>query len=445
MNTADTPTPRQQGEPHAWQWAGWWLFLVALAFAALPTGLSWNYDVVSESSDGSWVLRLQWTSVFALAAWVIYKTAGWAVVYPAAKNPFVWLLLAYCVLTVGWSPEPGAVIKRSFQFFGVLLIGLSVAHLCRHDFVKLLRTGLDGLTVILFLSILAGVFVPDIGRESVVSLAGAWRGILDQKNTLGIVSAVSLFFWLVLQTLAPRRWWVASLSCLVILTCLVMSRSSTSLFLALMSMGLYLSLYRAYIRTPLAIARLVVVVMMVLTVGLTVFFFQHSRLPLWEELIEPFSALFGKSADLTGRTEIWEYMWLEIEKHWAFGLGYGSFWLGPGSPSQELVSHFYWTPNSAHNGYLEVLNELGVAGFGLFVLMLLNHLVNVIRLVRVDRPKFAFHLSLLAVFLLSNATESTALRILLFLQVVLFMSMAMVNQDLWGHDRARTPGELNNG
>lgn len=438
MNTADNPISAPAVDK-GWAWAGLWLFVVALCFAALPTGLSWTYGEVSEATDGSWVLRLQWTTVFAFAGWVLYKTAGWAVVPAAMKNPFVWLLLVYCALSVLWSPEPGAAIKRSFQFFGVLLIGASVAHLCRHDFVRLLRAGLDGLTAILFLSILAGVFVPDIGRETVVSLDGAWRGILDQKNTLGIVSAVSLFFWLVLQTLVPRRGWVAALTLGVILTCLLMSRSSTSLFLALVSMGLYLALYRAYIRTPLAIARLVVVLLMVLTVGLTLFFFQHSRLPLWDELIEPFSALFGKSSDLTGRTEIWEYMWLEIEKHWAFGLGYGSFWLGPGSPSQELVSHFYWNPNSAHNGYLEVLNELGAMGFGLFVLMLLNHAVNVIRLVRIDRPKFAFHLALLVVFLLSNATESTALRILLFLQVLVFMSMALVNQDVLDHEQARQP------
>lgn len=437
MNTADTATTTAPTDGPDLQWAGLLLFVVALCFAALPTGLSWNYDVAPDMAEGSWITRFQWTSVFVFAAWVIYKGAGWTVVSAAMKNPFVWLLLAYCTLSLLWSPEPVAVVKRSIQFFGILLIGLSVAHTCKHDFVTLLRAGLDALTIILFLSAFTALFLPDIGRESEVSLAGSWRGILDQKNTLGVVSAVSLYFWLVLQTMAPRRLGVEVPTCLIILACLLMSRSSTSLLLAMVSIGAYLALYREYIRTPLAIARLMVIVLMLAMAALTVFFFQESRIPDWEEVMEPFSALFGKSADLTGRTEIWKYMWVEIEKHWTLGIGFASFWRGPGGPSQELVSHFYWTPNSGHNGYLDLLNELGLVGFGLVVLVLLNHLANIVKLARFNRPKFAFHVALLVIFLISNVTESSLLRILLFLQVVIFMSMALVNQDVLDHEQAQ--------
>src|SRR5690606_36617520 len=119
--------------------------------------------------------------------------------------------------------------------------------------------------------------------------------------------------------------------------------------------------------------------------GLHFFHVVMGRLPEWNEVAGPVAGLFGKSADLTGRTDIWDLVLLEAGKHpWA-GIGYGAFWLGMESPSQYIIDALYWIPLQAHNGYLDVYNELGVIGIAILSGFLIVHTVNLVRLLRVDR------------------------------------------------------------
>ena len=67
----------------------------------------------------------------------------------------------------------------------------------------------------------------------------------------------------------------------------------------------------------------------------------------------------NREATLTGRTELWKKL-LDIRTDPLFGVGYESFWLG--SRTKELWREFWWRPNEAHNGYLEVYLNLGVMG-----------------------------------------------------------------------------------
>ncbi len=133
---------------------------------------------------------------------------------------------------------------------------------------------------------------------------------------------------------------------------------------------------------------------------------------------------------MTGRGDIWQIMWRTIENHPVLGVGYSSFWLGPGGPSQFISDELMWPVPSAHNGYLEVINELGWVGFGLFVGLLVHHFARLVVLFRHEREIAAFHLGLLAIFLVSNFSESTALRVLAYLQFVLLFSMIMVSASL---------------
>ena len=138
----------------------------------------------------------------------------------------------------------------------------------------------------------------------------------------------------------------------------------------------------------------------------------------------PFSGIFGKSSDLTGRSDIWALMWHSISRHWYLGVGFSSFWLGPGGPSQYISDALQWMVPTAHNGYLEVFNELGFVGVFLFAGMLILHLKNIIHVFNIDRHLTALHMAILLIFLISNFSESTALRVTSFLQFLLFVSMA---------------------
>ena len=60
----------------------------------------------------------------------------------------------------------------------------------------------------------------------------------------------------------------------------------------------------------------------------------------------------------SGRLPLWESLWSVLSEHLWVGLGFGAFW----SPKivQAFASH--WTPTATHNGYLELIADVGVIG-----------------------------------------------------------------------------------
>lgn len=402
------------------------LFCVAILFSVLPTGLSWSFKVSTEMVEGSIVRKLQWSSLFLVAVFLLWRIRFTYVGQFARGNPFVWLLLAFAVASVLWSHFPVMVVRQVIQFAGVLLMGMAVAIYVGNDVTRLVALCLDLLTAVLAISAIMVVIDPGIALEKAVGIEGAWRGVLEQKNILGIACGVSLLLWVYVQTHTPRHWLYALGVLGLIFLCLLQSRSSSSLFFGLLSVAVYLALYKQYVRTPLFLVRLVLFSLASLVAFHLYFFFLNDRFPALADFLGPFSALFGKSSDLTGRGDIWVYVWQSISTHWLLGTGYASFWLGPGGPSQYIVDALQWPVPNAHNGYLEILNELGLIGFGLFVLMMLFHISNLLKVYHSDRRQFAFHLAILIIFVISNFSESTALRVTSFLQVLFFFSLMLV-------------------
>ena len=406
------------------------LFIVALVFAALPSGLVWRYQMNPDMLEGSWVNRLQWTSLFAIAALFAWRMPRAVVKAHLAFNPFLVVLALYCLASVLWSDVPGVVIKRTVQFYGVVLIGMVVAYHWNARLHQLLAVTMNFFGIILLLSVLYAVFDPDIGRESVAGIVGSWRGILDQKNALGIFSGVCVLLFVVVQTTNPISPVLAWIGGLLGMVCLVMSRSSSSMVFTLASVVCYFFFMRDYIRAPSFLTRVALASALGAAVVYQLYFFANGNFPDVADLLGPLAAFFGKSTDLTGRADIWDLVWLSVNAHQPIGVGFASFWLGPGGPSQYISDSLRWNVPSAHNGYLEVLNELGYFGLVLFVGMLLVHLRGIFKLFVLDRVKFAFHLALLMVFVISNFSESTALRVLTFLQVLMFFSMMLVQQSV---------------
>lgn len=412
------------------KWASGLLFVIALTFAALPSGLNWDTKLTAEMMEGSWVVRLQWTSLF-VCAWFMMRGIPRATLLRHVKENWpLLLMLGYCTVSLLWSDFPGIVVKRFVQFLGVLSILLLVAHHHEEHFDRLMVATLWIALALCGLSIVFAVAVPRIGIETAVGIEGAWRGILGQKNQLGLFAALSFFFTvfcLSRQVVSPLFAGVVMLVCA---TCLAMSRSSSSATLTMLSLAIFLLLRRQFIRSYAPIIRVLLLLATVLCVVYLGFYFVNSRFPATADLLAPFAALFGKSTDLTGRGDIWAIMWRTIELHPYLGVGFSSFWLGPGGPSQFISDELMWTVPSAHNGYLEIINELGWFGFAVFVALMLHHGSRLIVLFRHERELAAFHIGLMAIYLVSNFSESTALRVLAFLQFVQFFSMIMVSTSL---------------
>ena len=95
-----------------------------------------------------------------------------------------------------------------------------------------------------------------------------------------------------------------------------------------------------------------------------------------------------------------------ISKHPWLGYGYHAFWRGADGPSAD-IRLAGWIPPHAHNGFLDLALDFGIAGTVLFVFLLLGPVIEALRLAK-SRTKALdlFPLVFLIFMLLSNLTES---------------------------------------
>jgi len=111
----------------------------------------------------------------------------------------------------------------------------------------------------------------------------------------------------------------------------------------------------------------------------------------------------GRESTLTGRTDIWRLV-LGMTGNPLVGTGFESFWLG--IRLQKMWSIYWWHPNEAHNGYLEVYLTLGWIGIALFAVFLLAGYRNIIAGFRRDPDIARLKLAFFVIVLIYNFTES---------------------------------------
>ena len=408
--------------------AGTWLLRIIVVlfviFSLLPYGISWDYTGKSSlTMEGSLTVKLEWGSLFALSAGMLYFHPKQAILNLKALNPFLVMILLWCLASSAWSPMAAVTFKRAIQLYGFVAISLAL-QLSSHPVRLIVENMLYTLMVLLVGSFVVTVINPSIGID--YELGGAWRGILSQKNELGQVAAMSILLWQVLACITVVNYRIMTFSLLFSFLMLVLSKSSTSMIVMISTSSIFHILRKRHISSEYAITRILFGLICLLTLGLFVFFLQESRLPTSAEITAPIAGIFGKASDLTGRTDIWELVWLEIRRHWITGLGYGSFWLGPDSLSQYVIDALHWIPLQSHNGYLDILNEQGLVGITLTVLAILFHSYGLFVMHRSDQTQAAFWTAMLIIIVVTNFTESSLLRGFSFLNVFFFIALCTV-------------------
>jgi O-antigen ligase len=113
---------------------------------------------------------------------------------------------------------------------------------------------------------------------------------------------------------------------------------------------------------------------------------------------------------LSGRTVIWDFVNYEIGRRPLLGWGFQSFWqVGPDGPSTAAGGWVSQMP-SGHNGYLDVMLELGYVGFPFLIIFIMATLHALGRVADRD-PRRAWLLLSLALFIIiTNTLESVWMR-----------------------------------
>lgn len=441
MNTRGETVPHYADSAPAWGRSlmiG--LIILSTLFSSLPPELNWNHSARADLSEGSLIFKLQWTSLFLAAALVCYvnRSSAWAIFLKI--NPILIIIIIYCLASALWSPYPNVTLKRVIQLLGVVIIGIALqaSQISLKQFIYYLFATLVGIQAA---SLLAIFLIPGISIEYTVAgggwTGGAWRGILMQKNELGMLCALSIFFQIALISMSGqvRAPFATAMIFCMSLTELVMAKSTTSTLMMFLGIASYLFFKSRHIQSPYFFTRTSLIALSFVFSYLFLYYLIKSEIPKWEDIIGTFTGLLGKKADLTGRTDIWELIFQEIQQHWISGVGYGAFWLGIDSPSQFIITFLGWVPYQAHNGYLDIINEIGAIGFAFFLIFLIRYAFDLRKIFYIASNEASFTSALLLIILVSNFSESSIFRGVVFFSNLLIFSSIYTTTALARHQQ----------
>jgi exopolysaccharide production protein ExoQ len=315
-------------------------------------------------------------------------------------------LLLLAILSSIWADLPGLVLRRTIGLAGATLFGLVLAaELDFEDQLTLFRRVFRiaatltlaawALGLVLGTNIVSGESTNIKGYQVQIE-EGAWRGIFNHKNALGAAMALAIL----IEWHAPARTTKSKISKALFLICyaglLALSHSVTSIVSVCLTLLLMFSL-----ETFRHQYRLIVPILLVLTICTTAVTALNAT---------SITGILGRSADLSGRVELWHWVGAMILKRPILGYGFSGFWKGASDYSDVIETRIGWSPEYAHNGYLEITLSLGVVGLLLFLWSAGTGLRRAIGLAKTaESVQDLWPLAFLIFFLLHNLGECTIL------------------------------------
>ena len=316
------------------------------------------------------------------------------------NNAWIMIFVTYCLISIFWSDFPVSSFKRWIKMFGHPIMVLIV--LTEPNFEEALIQLMKRCAyVVVPVSVLFIKYYLNLGT-SYDPWSGAQMcvGITTGKNELGADCLIFgfFFFWYLLQIWRTERSKRRRNEIRLIVAFLLMigwllwkSHSATSMICFLVGITVVVILGMRWINKN------VVGTYMLAGLGLIV------AAELGIGLSGHVSEALARGSSMSGRTVLWEHL-LEVPINPIFGTGFESFWLG--KRLEQLQGIFFFIPNEAHNGYLEVYLNLGLVGLFLVIAMLIAAYWKI-------RPEFfrnfvwaRYRLGFFVAFLLYNCTEA---------------------------------------
>lgn len=318
------------------------------------------------------------------------------------KNIWLWLLAFIALASIGWTIDPETTTRRAILIFGTTAFGAYMA--VRFSIREQLQLLAWALGLVISLSVVFAIALPSYGtmtfQEGGIH-AGSWRGIMTHKNMLGRLMVLSGMTFLFVALGKPQRaiyrqlaWGGLGLS----VALLLLSTSKTAL-IAFVSLMLILLLYRSWrLSYNLAIPLLILVILVV-----------GSSATLVVDNLPAIAGAIGRDLTFTGRTDIWSAMLDKIsERPWT-GYGFNAFWRDwDNEATAYMWRYLAWECPYGHNGFMDLLAELGIIGLGAFILSYCSGVWESIRLLRITRSiEGLWAITYLTFLLIYNVSEST--------------------------------------
>jgi len=336
---------------------------------------------------GDTAIQLFWAIIYILTFTLLLKRMRFDV-RTAFLDKTIWLLVGLAFISIIWSDAPLVTLRRSVALLGTTVFGIYLAvRYTRQELLKMLLWTL-GLSAVL--SIMFVLFLPSYGIHSIPY--HAWRGVYENRNSLGCYMALAAIGWLLYSLNNPKVSMIGLVFCIISLLLLISSKSVTALVVLFLLLLLLFFCGMSYNHKKLF------VVFIIAAAGVSFFCLTKNADYVFNVL--------GRDTTLSGRTVLWQAVWdMVMQRPW-LGYGYSAFWLGWNGPSGDIWKILSTKVPYAHNGYLDLWLQLGLAGLIIFLLSLFTNLYKAYRLVLEKGFMEMFPFLFFFFMLVYNVTES---------------------------------------
>ncbi|MGD1874363.1 MAG: O-antigen ligase family protein [Mastigocoleus sp.] len=355
----------------------------------------------------------------------------------AQMDIWVWLLIGIALASTLWTFAPDITLRRSILLLGSTLFGVYLA--MRFTIREQLQLMAWAFGIIIILSVVFGIAIPRYGIMSLQeggAHAGSWRGVMTHKNILGrtmVLSAIVFQFVGMSNPIKnPKYRWVPWMGYVLSIALIILCTSKTSL-IVLLTLTIIFPLYQTWRRNYTQLIPITIAILLVL--GSTTILFVDN-LPIVANVV-------GRDLTLTGRTDIWSTMFDLIWKRPVFGYGFNAVWQ---DWDNEVTAYLWrvleWECPYGHNGFMDLLAELGFAGLITFSLSYMSTYIRGIMWLRIS--KFAeglwtlMYLTFLVIYNISESSLLATNSIYWILYVSTIFSTAIEYSILNNYSRAKT-------
>lgn len=374
------------------------LMTVRGGFSFQETGsqVTWQRSIVSTASEQDTMRsRIQEIAIYPMM--LIFMFPYWRRVMSLYREHTIFALITIeAFFSVIWSQFP----LRTMLVSTYLVISFCFAHAFllrfkKEDQLRLLYwTGWC-----ITLGSLAVVFLlPHYGISGMGG--GEWKGLFSQKNVLARACVFLLSPVFFIKSTSGLDQFFKAAYCLLVMLLIFKSASATGMVIVVI-MALFVISLRWFSRADKKEAWLSILLVTAIGSSIVLLAWQF-----WSSL----STLLGKSATLTGRTDIWAAVFTALMKRPVLGYGLGGFWWGMKGEAGNIGLTVGWAVGHSHNGFLDVWVDLGIVGLVLIIASLIKAIRDALFVIRVENTLYAqWCLSIVVLTVLYNLDEVTFL------------------------------------
>jgi O-antigen ligase len=389
-----------------------------IVFVVLAPLVTASGDAGTQTGEGNLLRQIVYFAIFLLAL----TCAGVNKMLERIRRlPFsIALVLIWCTLSILWALNPEVGARRLLlTIIIVLTIFLLTEEAEFERTVNAVRLALILLLIANYVSIVGWPHwsIHQAATEEDPSIVGAWRGILLQKNFAGAACAFTVIFFLFSAKRISAFLKIATIASAAYFLFKTESKTSEAMLISAVAVAYIFKIYNPYYRMYVA-AYAALFAAALLIAGIV----------YWNQIA---GQLLNGSA-FTGRGQIWTVLLMFVRDHLLLGSGFGSFWdIGEPKPVAAYTDGWIAHIVSGHNGYLDLLVQIGLPGLVLAIFStVVVPLFKLLGTFSLDRARGSLILACLWFGVGHNLTESSIFERDSTVHVFLMIAIALLGLEV---------------